>query len=126
MNVFFLLPGFPLSIEESAYACSNDDPDGRETQEPDEQGRYNGYPQVVAVDACRLAHAERGRGDERYDGRTDALEDAFHHGVLLEVVEKEGDGQDDEERGQDGAQCRDDASADAAQAVADEDGDVDC
>ena len=58
----------------------------------------------MPVDACRLAEFEYRCGDESHHGRTYAFEDALHHLVVLETLEKHGDEQYDDERWQHRAQ----------------------
>ena len=92
----------------------------------DEQRDGNGDDDGAPGDACRPRSGDDRCNDERNDGGTDALEDAGEGGVVLDGVggEEHGNGKNDAERGQDGAEGGNDAALEPAQTVADDRGDV--
>ena len=110
------------SVEPSAEAGGDDDPDGGDAEHPDEEGAEDGDPDVGPGDVGCLGHLEGGRRDEGYDAGTYAAEGSRHPGVVLELTEEEGYGEDDEEGGHDAAEGGGEGSAHALQLIAYEDG----
>lgn len=112
------------AVEVAADACRQDDIDGRYAEHPDEEGAQHGNPHVGPPNLGRLRHLERGGGDEGHHGWTDATEGAGHPLVVAKLLEEEGYGQDDEERGQAAAQRAHQRTTCAAELIADEDADI--
>jgi hypothetical protein len=75
------------------------DPYWGEAEQPDEQGRSNGNPQIITGYTGRLAQFEYRSSDESDYGRTYAFENTLYYLIVLKLLEKHGNEQYDNKRG---------------------------
>ena len=115
---------FELPENKSTDTCQGNDIHWRHAHQPDEQGRHDGNPYIVFTDFSRLGHTESRGGNQGYYSGTDTFENILHGFVFLELLKKQGDGQDNQEGGEDGSQGQGKCSWKAFQLIADKDGEV--
>lgn len=88
-----------LTVDITAQSRGDDNPDRVDVESPDEQCRGNGNPAVGQGDMGALGQCECRCGNERHHGGTYAAEHRLYPVPLHDVMEKHGDGEDDEKGG---------------------------